>query len=113
MVKASKKSITSDGSALALATGTLQCGLQRIAEYVEDPETADLGSDSADTLARLLTKVAQVAGELRKADAEERRQSALNSPEAIVAAIRGLSARERQTVQGELERMSSGTSGLA
>lgn len=113
MVKNTKKPTTSDDEQLDLATGILTRGLERIDEYVQNPNESDLGPDSSDALARLLTKVAQVAGELRKAKAEERRRSELNSPESIVAACRGLSVRERQTVAGELERMSAGRSGLA
>jgi hypothetical protein len=99
-----------------LASSMLEAGLNGLQSYVDKvaaivKESRDV--DAADAFARLLTKIAQVSAELRKSDAEERRRADLNTPEAIIAAIRGLSAREKQTVQGELERMTATRSGLS
>jgi hypothetical protein len=94
----------------------LECGLAGMRSYIErtsEEVSETINSDVADAFARVLVKTAQVSAELRKADAEERRRADLNTPEAIIAAIRGLSAREKQTVQGELERMTATRSGLS
>ena len=103
-------------SASDTATGMLEQGLSGLQQYIErtSVEVADtVNSDVADAFARVLTKAAQVSAELRKADAEERRRSELVTPESVLAAFRSLTARERAAVTGEIERMSTGRSGLA
>jgi hypothetical protein len=69
----------SDDSALKMATGMLETGLAGLYEFVRDrakrlgPDDAVI-SDAAE-YAHLLVKIAQVTGELRKAEAEERKRA--------------------------------------
>jgi hypothetical protein len=95
MAKTQAKSAHESESAIKLAGETLTLGMRQINDYVRDPANADLGSDSADALARLMTKVAQVSGELRKAEAAARSADGDITPAQMLERIRRMSAAER------------------
>ena len=99
----------------------LSTGLNGLNDYIEDAveRLGDAKGGSADELAgdlaHLLTKVAQVAGELRKAEAEERRRGEAFTPDAVLVWFSALPQREQAGLLSELERKvsSKGRSGLA
>ncbi len=95
MAKTQAKSKADSESAIDLAGDTLTRGLQKINDYVRDPESADLGADSADTLARLLGRVGVIHGELRKAEAAARNAEGDITPAQMLERIRRMSASER------------------
>ena len=99
----------------------LSKGLTGIDEYIQGAvkrlkeAKGEAADELAGDLAHLMTKVAQVAGELRKAEAEERRRGDAFTPEAVLAWFGSLPTRERAGLLSELERQASnaGRSGLA
>jgi hypothetical protein len=104
---------------MSVASGMLGTGLNGLETYIADASrrVADGEGDDVDELAtrlaHLLTKVAQVVGELRKVDAEERRRGEVVTADAVFTWFRSLPRGERAGVVSELEQITQTRSGLA
>ncbi len=116
-MKKHTQKLNSDGeSALRTVTGMLETGLEGLKSYVEAMsavvgESRDV--EAAESFAHLLTKVAQVAAELRKAEAEERKRSAEITKGSALDWYRGLNQSERASFRAEQQQIDTKRSGLA
>lgn len=103
-----KKAKSSDETPLDRTRRLLNDGLTKLEDMMDDG-----ARDDADDQARVLTRIAQVQAELRKADAEERRRGEALSIPIVLEWARSLSAGDRQVLLRELEHMNQKRSGLS
>ncbi len=116
MKNTTKNNAMAPDTALRLASSMLDTGLRGLEAYVT--ATAETVAESRDVeaatdFAHLLTKVAVVAGELRKAEAAERKAASEISKADMVEAARRMDATERARFVRELQAIDSRKSGLA
>lgn len=114
-----KSRTKTDNPALLATQSMLHAGLAGLQVVVDASVGAlaeshgDASDSLAGSLATLLTRIASVAGELRKAEAEERRRGDVMSPEAVLTWFRGLPSRDQAGLVAEMEQVTSRRSGLA
>ena len=99
-----------------MVTGMLETGLNGLKLYVEVMakvvgESKDV--ESAESFAHLLTKVAQVAAELRKAEAEERKRGAEMTKASVLEWFRQMDPGEQTRFVREMQVINTKRSGLA
>ncbi len=120
MTKTTKKPMLTSAitgeSALKMASGMLETGLTGLQTYVDHMsaivgETTD--HEPAESFAHLLTKVAQVASELRKAEAAERKTAEAMTKADVMEWLRRMDQTDRARLLREAGNIDSKRSGLA
>ncbi len=95
-----------------MVMGMLGTGLGKLDGHIKSLGSK-LDDESALALAHLLTKIAMVHGELRKAEHAARREAGEFTPQQMLERARRMSVTERQSHVRELQQIDSKRSGLA